>query len=205
VISHSFLATTNWILPADTPRSFPPFLPCLASQFRQGRVASVPPAPHPPIKGLPIPKSFPPIPSSQVVVHVVPLHYILFQGCQTPTSRVAPKCQCQSPRKTNNVNLLAKIPVSISSHKSHGQSPRQTNNVNVLAKIPMTISSQKIQKSISSPKSQCQSPRQTPNVNLLAKIPMSISSPNYQCHSPRQTSNVTLLAKLTMSISSPNS
>ena len=26
------------------PRSFPPFLPCLASHFRQGRVASVPPA-----------------------------------------------------------------------------------------------------------------------------------------------------------------
>ena len=27
-------------------------------------------------KGLPIPKSFSPIPSSQVVVHVVPLHYV---------------------------------------------------------------------------------------------------------------------------------
>jgi hypothetical protein len=50
--------------------------PCLASHLRQGRVASVPPAPHPPIKGLPIPKSFPTIPSSQVVVHVVPLHYV---------------------------------------------------------------------------------------------------------------------------------
>ncbi len=26
--------------------------------------------------GLPIPKSFPPIPSSQVVVHIVPLHHV---------------------------------------------------------------------------------------------------------------------------------
>ena len=76
LISHTFLTTTHWILPAHTPRSFPPFLPCLASHFRQGRVASVPPAPHPPTKGLPIPKSFSPIPSSQVVVHVVPLHYV---------------------------------------------------------------------------------------------------------------------------------
>jgi hypothetical protein len=41
IISHSFLTTTDWILPAHTPRSFPPFLPCLASHFRQGRVASV--------------------------------------------------------------------------------------------------------------------------------------------------------------------
>jgi hypothetical protein len=53
--------TTNWILPAHTSRSLPRLLPCLASHFRQGKVASAPPAPHPPIKGLPLPKSFPPI------------------------------------------------------------------------------------------------------------------------------------------------
>jgi hypothetical protein len=41
----SDLIETNWILPAHTPRSSPPLLPCLASHFRQGRVASVPPAP----------------------------------------------------------------------------------------------------------------------------------------------------------------
>jgi hypothetical protein len=75
-ISHSFLTTTNWTLPAHTPRSLPPLLPCLVSHFRQDRVASVPPAPHPPIKGLPIPKSFPPIPSSRGVVRVVSLHYV---------------------------------------------------------------------------------------------------------------------------------
>jgi hypothetical protein len=67
LISHSFLTTTNWILPAHTPRSLPPLIPCLAFHLRQGRVASVLPAPHPPIKGLPIPKSSPPIPSSRVV------------------------------------------------------------------------------------------------------------------------------------------
>jgi hypothetical protein len=72
------------ILPSPPPSSrlsspsspVSPFLPRLASHFRQGRVVGVPPAPHPPIKGLPIPKSFPPIPSSRVVVRVVPLHYV---------------------------------------------------------------------------------------------------------------------------------
>jgi hypothetical protein len=51
----------------SVPGSLPPLLPCLASHLRQGRVASVLPAPHPPIKGLPIPKSSPPIPSNRVV------------------------------------------------------------------------------------------------------------------------------------------
>jgi hypothetical protein len=87
-----------------------------------------------------------------------------------------------------NVNLLAKMPMSISSPKCQGQSPRQTTNVNLLAKIPMSISSSK---------SHCRSPRQDVNVNLLVKMPMSISSPKSQCPPPRQTAHVSSFAKCT--------
>jgi hypothetical protein len=42
-----------------------------------------------------------------------------------------------------NVNLLAKIPMSISSPKCQCQSPRQNANFNLLAKLPMSIPSRK--------------------------------------------------------------
>ena len=60
-----------------------------------------------------------------------------------------------------NLNLLAKIPMSISSPTCQCQSPRQHTNVNLLANMPI---------SISSPKCQCQPPRQTVNVNPFAKM-----------------------------------
>jgi hypothetical protein len=42
-----------------------------------------------------------------------------------------------------NVNLLAKIPMSISSPKYQCQSPRQNATVNLLAKMPMSVPSPK--------------------------------------------------------------
>jgi hypothetical protein len=113
--THSFLTTTNWILPAHTPRSLPPLLLCLASHFRQGRVASVPPAPHPPIKGLPIPKSFPPVPSSRVVLRFV------LSPFTTSSSRAA-RPQPPFLLQNANVNLLAKMPMSTSSPNYRGSS-----------------------------------------------------------------------------------
>ncbi len=116
VTSHSFLPTT-----ICTPPSFPPLLPCLASQFRQGRVASVPPAPHPPIRGMqPLrvanPKIIPTNPLKSGRSSCCPASLHLVPGLPDPNlpsrskmSISSPKCQCQPPRQTTNGNLFAKM------------------------------------------------------------------------------------------------
>jgi len=85
-------------------------------------VASVPPAPHPPIKGLPIPTSFPPIPLKSGRSSCCPASLRLVSGLpdpnlppysKIPMSISSPKCQCQSSRQNANVNILAKLPMSI--------------------------------------------------------------------------------------------
>jgi hypothetical protein len=120
IIGTAVINTTNWILPAHTHRFLPPRLPCLASHFRQGRVANVPPASHPPINGLPIPKSFPPTPlrSGRSPCCITSLR--LVPGLpETPSSFLAPKCQCQPLRQNANVNLFAKMPMSTYSQNAN--------------------------------------------------------------------------------------
>jgi hypothetical protein len=107
--------------------------------------------------------------------------------------------------QNTNVNLLAKIPMSISSPKCQCQSPRPNANVNLLAPMPM---------SISSPKSQCPPPRQTANVSPFAKMhhpraPYSISvlsspcRPHSKLSNPWNTSSA-VLPRFGQSLSSPD-
>jgi hypothetical protein len=78
----------------------------------------VPPAPYPPIKGLQIPKSFPPIPpksgrSSSCLTspRLVPgLTDPNLTSCsKMPMSTSSPNCPCQPPCQTANVNPFAKM------------------------------------------------------------------------------------------------
>ena len=57
----------------------------------------------------------------------------------TSSSFRAAKPQPPALLQNANVNLLAKIPMSISSPTCQCQSPRQNANVNLLAKLPMSI------------------------------------------------------------------
>ena len=125
MISHTFLTTANWILPAHKPRSFPPFLPCPASHFRQGGLREYLPSCAPRLRGC----------QSQNHSHQSPQvrSYFMLSRFTTSSFRAA-RPQPLALLQIANLNLLAKIPMSISSPKCQCQ-PQ--------AKLPISIPSPK--------------------------------------------------------------
>jgi hypothetical protein len=85
--------------------------------------ASVPPAPHPPFKGLPLPKSFPPILLKSGRRSCCLTSLRLVPVLPDPNLPSCSKVQCRPPRQNANVNLLAKMPMSTPSPKCTAHEP----------------------------------------------------------------------------------